>query len=90
MHLYEDQFSEQYDFPRQDKPTKILIIASTGRCGSHMLGHALHKTNKFGFPLEYANPVNLAEWKKRLEIEELQEVLAEIQRKEHHLTAFLE
>ena len=41
MHLYEDQFSEEYDFPRLEKPTKILIIASTARCGSHMLEHAL-------------------------------------------------
>lgn len=81
MHLYEDQFSESHDFPKVEKPSKILIIASTGRCGSHMLGHALHKTNSFGFPLEYTNPSNLAEWKKRLEIDDFQGVMTEIQRR---------
>lgn len=81
MHLYEDQFSEKHDFPRVSAPSKVLIIASTGRCGSHMLGHALHKTNKFGFPLEYANPANLAEWKRQLRIDDFQEVMAEIQRR---------
>jgi len=81
MHLYEDQFSEIHDFPRVDKPSKILIIASTERCGSHMLGHALHKTKSFGFPLEYTNPVNFAEWRKRLGIENFHDVLTEIQRR---------
>lgn len=81
MHLYEDQFSESHDFPRVETPSKILIIASTARCGSHMLGHALYKTNRFGFPLEYANPVNLPEWKRRLRIDDLQGVMAEIQRR---------
>ena len=81
MHLYENQFSESHDFPRIEKPSKVLIIASTGRCGSHMLGHALHQTSRFGFPLEYANPANLSEWKKRLGIVDFQEVMAEIQRR---------
>lgn len=81
MHLYHDQFSENYDFPRVETPSKFLVIASTARCGSHMLGHALQKTNKFGFPLEYANPANLAEWRKRLKIEDFEKVMAEIQRR---------
>lgn len=81
MNLYHDQFSESHDLPRLDNPSKFLIIASTGRCGSHMLGHALQKTNSFGFPLEYANPVNLSEWKKRFCKEGLHEVLTEIQQR---------
>jgi len=81
MNLYEDQFSEDHDFPRCEKPSKILVIASTGRCGSHMLGHALHQTGKFGFPLEYANGANLAEWKKRLGINNFREVITELQRR---------
>lgn len=81
MHLYEDQFLERHDYSRVDKPSKILIIASTGRCGSHMLGHALHKTDSFGFPLEYMNLANLAEWKKRLGKEDLHSVLNEIQQR---------
>ncbi len=81
MHLYEDQFLESHNFPRVDKPSKNLVIASTGRCGSHMLGHALHETMSFGFPLEYANPSNLAEWKKRLGIEPFHQVLTAIQQR---------
>jgi LPS sulfotransferase NodH len=45
-----------------------------------MLGHALHKTSSFGFPLEYTNPANLAKWKKRFGISGFQEVMTEIQR----------
>ena len=41
MSLYEDQFLEKNDLNRVEKPSKTLIIASTGRSGSHMLGHAL-------------------------------------------------
>ncbi|QTP59396.1 Stf0 sulfotransferase [Billgrantia antri] len=81
MHLYEEQFSESHDFPRVQSPSKVLVIASTGRSGSHMLGHALHETHRFGFPLEYANPANLSEWKRRLDIDDLQGVMAEIKRR---------
>ena len=79
--LYEDQFSQEHDLPITNKPSKVLIIASTGRSGSHMLGHALHNTNKFGFPLEYANPANLKQWKKQLNIENFQDVMTEIQKR---------
>lgn len=81
MNLYEDQFSTKHDFPIVENPSKILIIASTGRCGSHMLGHALHKTNKFGFPLEYVNLENLNEWKKRLKTDDLQKTIVELQKR---------
>lgn len=79
MKLYEDQFSDAHDFPRVDRPSKILVIASTPRCGSHMLGHALHRTGSFGFPLEYTQPANLAEWRRRLA--GCDDVLSEIQRR---------
>ncbi|WP_052750190.1 Stf0 family sulfotransferase [Arsukibacterium sp. MJ3] len=46
-----------------------------------MLGHALHNTGSFGFPLEYANPANLAEWKKRLHIDNLKDVIKEIEKR---------
>lgn len=81
MNLYNDQFSDKHDLTRVSQPTKILIIASTGRSGSHMLGHILHKTNYFGFPLEYVNPSNLLEWKKRFGKSTLNEVLSEIQQR---------
>lgn len=63
MHLYADQFSEEHNFPNYCAPRKFLIIASTPRSGSHMLGHALFATRAFGFPLEYFNPANFAKWK---------------------------
>jgi LPS sulfotransferase NodH len=81
MHLYEDQFSETHDFPLVDKPSKVLIVASTPRCGSHMLGHALHQTGSFGFPLEYTQAANFAEWKRRLAKVDFDETLTEIQRR---------
>ncbi len=81
MNLYEEQFSEKHDFPRVVNPSKILIIASTGRCGSHMLGHALHKTQAFGYPLEYANLANLNEWKKKLNTENLLETIVELKKR---------
>lgn len=64
--LYERQFSEAHDFPPPEKETRTLVLAFTARCGSHMLGHTLHETGRFGFPLEYLNGGNLAEWKRRL------------------------
>lgn len=81
VNLYQDQFSEEHDFPKTEKPSKFLVIASTARSGSHMLGHALHRTGRFGFPLEYANPVNLPEWKRRLGVESTEEALDEIQKR---------
>src|SRR5690554_4240321 len=44
-----------------------------------MLGHALQATGSFGFPLEYGNPSNLAEWKKRLGVDGLPELVSAIQ-----------
>jgi len=80
MNLYEDQFSEKHNFPEQDAPSKTIIISSTGRCGSHMLGHVLYQTGQFGFPLEYANNLNLNEWKKRLGVDDFKHVMHQLQR----------
>ena len=81
MHLYHEQFLDSNDFLSSVQTKKVLIIASTGRSGSHMFGHALWKTNKFGFPLEYVNPANLTEWKKRLGSDDVLEVLNKLKRK---------
>jgi trehalose 2-sulfotransferase len=43
-----------------------------------MIDHSLYETGYFRFPLEYANPVNLAEWKKRFGKESLPEVLTKL------------
>lgn len=81
QHLYEDQFSEQHDFAESTPVKKTLVIASTPRCGSHMLGHLLYQTGAFGFPLEYANPRNLKEWHRRFGLEDQSQVFKSIQAK---------
>jgi LPS sulfotransferase NodH len=80
MHLYNDQFSKEHNFNENNSPNKVLIICSTQRCGSHMLGHALFETKDFGFPLEYANAVNLEEWKKRLKTSSIGETISKLQK----------
>jgi LPS sulfotransferase NodH len=45
-----------------------------------MLGHALHATGQFGFPLEYANPGNIAQWQERLGTKDVPGTLREIQK----------
>lgn len=78
MNLYQKQFAKELNFEGQNETKKTLVICSTPRCGSHMLGHALYETQKFGFPLEYANPANLAEWKSRLEEEDTLKVMEKL------------
>lgn len=70
--LYEDQFSPQHDFPVFGDPSTYYVIASTPRCGSHLLGHTLSQTGVLGFPLEYFNPVNFPVWAKRFGTEGFQ------------------
>lgn len=66
MNLYQPQFAPALDIPDAPAPRRSLIIASTPRSGSHMLGYALAATGRMGVPYEYCNPANLAEWQKRL------------------------
>ncbi|MGI3212814.1 Stf0 family sulfotransferase [Roseovarius tibetensis] len=64
--FHHEQFSESKDQPCVGGPDKTVLIASTPRCGSHMLGHALGETGHVGVPYEYCNPGNLVEWHRRL------------------------
>jgi len=64
--LYMDQFSSRFDFEGSPEPTNFVIIASTPRSGSHMLGHSLIEAGAFGVPFEYCNERNLREWQRRL------------------------
>ncbi len=66
MKLYQRQFSDDLNQPFSSGPESTILIASTPRCGSHMLGHAMASTGLLGVPFEYANPANLAEWAHRL------------------------
>ena len=79
MALYENQFDAAHHYA-ETNTTKTLVIASTVRSGSHMLGHALHTTGAFGFPLEYVQKQNLAQWKKQFGVSSLEEVMAKLQR----------
>lgn len=79
MELYKDQFDSKYDLISEENDSrKYLIIASTARSGSHMLGHALHDTGQFGYPLEYVNPSNLEQWKKITQEDSFEGVLNSI------------
>ncbi len=81
VNLFENQFLEQNNFPLYEgKPKKILIIASTGRSGSHMLGHALWKTGCFGFPLEYLNPGEFSRWADLTGKNTIEDILIELQK----------
>lgn len=81
MKLFRDQFSEYLDQPPAEPPARILLIASTPRCGSHMLGHAMAGTGKLGVPYEYCNTANLAEWSRRLGTRDTEHTLKEIMRR---------
>lgn len=65
MNLFQPQFSEDLDLP-ETPVGKIVLVASTPRSGSHMLGHAMAASGVLGVPYEYLNPANLAEWRGRL------------------------
>jgi len=78
---YPDQFVEAMDLGEYVGETSLkYLIASTPRCGSHMLGHALYEAGGFGVPLEYFNGSNLKEWKKRFSGQDLQSIYKSIVR----------
>ena len=78
---YEYQFSRDLDHKTPVTPQRTLIIASTPRCGSHMLGHSLLKTGRFGAPFEYLNHRNLARWKEILGTSGLQDTLGALMKR---------
>ena len=67
MNLYHAQFSDSLDLPAVSGPERSVLIASTPRCGSHMIGHAMAGTGLLGVPFEYCNPANHAAWMRRLD-----------------------
>jgi LPS sulfotransferase NodH len=58
---HEQQLSPEFDCEPAEH-TSTLVIASTGRSGSHMLGRTLRQTGVFGFPLEYLHRDNFRQW----------------------------
>lgn len=60
--LYEKQFDKKLNESgahRQD-----IVLCSTGRSGSHFLGHLMAGTKMLGVPFEYFNLKNMEEWEK--------------------------
>ena len=64
-HAYPEQFAADMDLAPFNGAPRIYLIASTPRCGSHFLGHALARTGHFGVPLEYLGDRNLTGWRAR-------------------------
>lgn len=62
---YPEQFAETMDLPPVAGRPRLYLIATTPRCGSHYLGHAITECRSFGVPLEYLNERNQAEWHRR-------------------------
>ncbi|WP_417277921.1 Stf0 family sulfotransferase [Celeribacter sp.] len=75
---YPDQFSTEMDLPLFEGAPKTYLIASTPRCGSHYLGHALTAMGGFGVPLEYLNKGNFSGWKARFGNHRLPGLLCDI------------
>ena len=80
MSAYLDQFSPARDFAQAPPVRQAVLIASTQRCGSSLLGHSMEATGAFGVPLEYLNQQNMAQWKKRFDVDSAWELLDRVER----------
>ena len=78
MNHFESQFSETLDRPFAGTPAKTVLIASTPRCGSHLIGRAMGQSGYLGAPFDYANPTTATEWARRLETTTPEATLAEL------------
>lgn len=76
----EGQFDPANNFEYAGPATKTLIIASSPRSGSHMLGHVLHETGRFGHPLEYLHQGHHARWRSHYGTADTHEVLRALMR----------
>lgn len=79
-HPYPEQFDEAMDLPPFEGRPRTYLIATTPRCGSHLLGHALATTGHFGVPLEYLNGMNVKAWRRRFGVKNDRAVFAAIVR----------
>lgn len=80
QHPYEEQFSPSLDLPDRLRASRFVMIASTPRSGSHLLGHTLAQTGEFGVPLEYLNPGNARYWAQRFGTVDLEILFRKLQR----------
>lgn len=72
------QYDSTHNFDYDGPVTKTLIIASSPRSGSHMLGHVLHQTRLLGHPLEYMQPAHHRRWKQHYGVSTTREVFASL------------
>lgn len=77
-HPYPEQFLPGLDTPIFHGVPRSYLIASTPRCGSHFLGHALLETGHFGVPLEYLNGNNIRYWHKRFKTGTITDLLRKL------------
>ncbi|MCR2834402.1 Stf0 family sulfotransferase [Parerythrobacter lacustris] len=75
MSAHLSQFEPARDVANAAPIRRAVIIASTQRSGSSLLGHYLEKTGAFGVPLEYFNQSNLAHWRKRFDFADVEQFL---------------
>lgn len=64
---FSKQFSVDRDFPAFEGKQHGVLIASTPRSGSNLLGQTLWTTGKFGDPLEYLHDMHFAVWSNRFD-----------------------
>lgn len=58
-------FGPESDFEQPGATKQVIVIASTPRSGSNLLGYMLREHGGFGYPLEYLSYVDLPYWSKR-------------------------
>lgn len=70
---------ERFDFPDRTPARLFYILATTPRCGSNMLSHALWETGALGAPAEYFNfDTNMPAMIKRLDAYTIAEYAQEV------------
>lgn len=75
----DDQFDSSRDFAHGEGAQKTLIIASSERSGSHLLGQVLGATGCFGDPLEYMHPSHIKRWMQALDADTAQKAMRAVQ-----------
>ena len=76
-----EQFNVYFDNKNARQPSSRLLIATTGRTGSHLLAHHLFLTGVLGAPFEYLHPKHFERWRQRAGGGNDAEVLSYIQGK---------
>jgi LPS sulfotransferase NodH len=79
-HPFPKQFSVELDQAEVDWAKCFVMVASTPRCGSTLLGHMLMQTGSCGVPLEYLHPDSAKYWSRRFGTTRLEKIFPKIVR----------